>query len=73
MKKCKTEILPILFREYSLLMLAVYRPFWNNTQEHESAIDCITEIVDFVNSNEVFTSDLRIILCDDFNDLVKIC
>lgn len=41
-----SEILPILFP--SAILIAVYHPFWNNPREHEDAVSCITDIIDYI-------------------------
>jgi len=71
MGTCDTEFLPILFRELSLLVIVCYHPFWNNTVQHESAIECLVDIMDFTTANEDYPSSLRILLVGDFNDLSK--
>ena len=47
-----------------------YHPFWNNLEQHESAIDCIAEIKDYVAVHGSYESAMRVIL-GDFNDLKK--
>ena len=52
-------------------MIGVYDHFWNESEEHELAISCITDIMDYVSVHEDFFSPLRVVLCGDFNDLRK--
>jgi len=69
---CKSEILSVFSIELSLLVIAIYHPFWNDASKDTECIMCITEIIDFALIN--FGCDpctLRIVLCGDFNDLRK--
>ena len=72
MGNCSTEFLSLFFPCLSLLTIACYHPFWNNPSEHDSAISCITDIMDYVAVNESCSRKLRIILLGDFNDLCKL-
>ena len=49
----------------------MYYPFWNESEEHELAISCINDILDYVPIHEDFFSPLRVVLCGDFNDSRK--
>ena len=69
--KCETEFMPVFFREISFLLIVCYHPFWNNVEQHELAIDCITDIMDYVAVHESYNSSLRVMLVGDFNDLCK--
>ena len=69
---CSSEFLPLFFPSLSLLTIACYHPFWNNLSEHTSAIDCISDILDYVAINETFSGNLRVIVLGDFNDLCKL-
>lgn len=64
---CNSEFLIIFVNEFNLLLICIYHPFWNEAFEHQSAINCITDVVDF--GYLTFGSNLKIVLCGDFNDL----
>lgn len=68
---CSSEFLPLFFPSLSLLTIACYHPFWNNPSEHSSAIDCISDIMDYVTINESCSCKLRITVLGDFNDLCQ--
>ena len=69
LNSCKTEFLPLFFNKLSLLVIGVYHPFWNAPRNHDDAINCITDIIDYVAVNLDFDSYLRVVLLGDFNDL----
>ena len=68
---CNTEFLPLFFKSLSLLVICIYHPFWNDPDEHEAAICCVTDLIDYVAVHETCNSDLRVVLLGDFNDLKK--
>ena len=68
---CATEFLPIIFNDLSLLVIICYHPFWNDIAQHNTAIDCLLDILDYVAVNKSFPSALRILVVGDFNDLSK--
>lgn len=66
--KCiKTEILCLFIKELFLFVIAVYHPFWNNNVADLEALTCIVELIDYAFLK--YGSNVRIILCGDFNDL----
>lgn len=69
LKECNSEIFPLFFRDISLLVIGIYHPFWRNKVEHESAIDCIICVIDFVLINEEYKIRPHVMLLGDFNDL----
>ena len=64
---CKSEILPLLLPK--TLLLCIYHPFWNSPVDHEEAISCIVDVIDFSYASYIDSSDARIIIVGDFNDL----
>ena len=64
---CGSEFLPIILPK--LLLIAIYHPFWNCPKEHEAAISCLLDIIDFSLSSSLDSSDLRIVIIGDLNDL----
>ena len=64
---CGSEFLPIMLP--NLLLIAIYHPFWNCPKEHEAAISCLLDIIDFSLSSSLDSSDLRIVIIGDLNDL----
>ena len=68
---CDSEILPILFPERKLLLIAIYHPFWNDSDRDAKAISTICDIIEYVFSMSAFDpSSTKIIVCGDFNDLI---
>ena len=59
----------MFFSHMSLLIIGVYHPFWDDPLSHDEAINCITDLIDYVVMNLDFDSRLRIVLLGDFNDL----
>ena len=53
---CDSECLPVLFCGLSLLVIACYHPFWNNPDQHESAIECMVDIIDYTVVHEDYPS-----------------
>ena len=47
LKECPTEFLSFVIPERSLLVIALYHPFWNDNPKHEEAVACLTSIIDF--------------------------
>ena len=72
LSSCETEFLPLIFRDLCLLVIICYHPFWNNLSQHNMAIDCIVNILDYVSVHESFSSHLKILVAGDFNDLSKL-
>lgn len=68
--ECESEISSVFFPSVKLLMIAIYHPFWKNSNRNESAISCILDIIDHVMMTSNFDQSCNIILCGDFNDLV---
>ena len=66
MLNCRTEFLAVLFPH--VLLICLYHPFWNNSFEHDNAISCVTDIIDYTFTS-VDSSRLSTILCGDFNGL----
>ena len=64
---CQTEFLIVYIKNFHLLVVCVYHPFWNDNRAHEEAISCLSDIVDFAFTK--FDSNLRIVIGGDFNDL----
>ena len=63
----RSETLVIFIRDFNLLLVGVYHPFWNDVAAHEEALSCLTGILDF--AHVTFGPNLRIIVCGDLNDL----
>ncbi len=63
----KSEFLCLFFRELFLVLIAVYHPFWNDSTANQEAMTVITDVVDYAFLTH--GSEVRIILCGDFNDL----
>ena len=65
LSSCDSEHLCIYVQDFNLVVLAVYHPFWENSTADEALT---TLIIHYVDSAFVqFGSDLRILLCGDFN------
>ena len=64
---CKTEFLILYIRDFHLLLICLYHPFWKDSAAHEKAIECISDVTDFGFLR--FGTHMRVILCGDFNDL----
>ncbi len=71
MENCDSEFLPVFFSDLSLLAIICYHPFWNDNYQHEQAIECIVNIIDYAVLHETYKSNLRVLLVGDFNDLSK--
>ena len=71
LSECATEFLPIIFGHLSLLVIICYHPFWNNAAEHNAAIDCLLDILDYVAVSKSFSTAPRILVVGDFNDLSR--
>lgn len=63
----RTEFLAIFLNDIRLLVICVYHPFWNDSSAHRDAITRLTEIID--HHRLIHGSELKIILCGDFNGL----
>ena len=64
---CRSELLTLFVKDFSLLLIALYHPFWNDSAAHHEALSCLATAID--HSRVLFGQDLRIILCGDFNNL----
>ncbi|MEL7308580.1 MAG: reverse transcriptase family protein, partial [Pseudomonadota bacterium] len=53
----------------SVLVIALYLPFWNNKNIHDDAIQCVTEVIDYCLTALLDPQRARIVVCGDFNDL----
>ena len=63
----QTEFLAILVNDIQVLVICVYHPFWNDSSAHRDAMTRLTEIID--SNRLIHGSELKIILCGDFNGL----
>ena len=67
---CESEILSLFVNELKLLVIGVYHPFWKNPAQDVKCIDHIVSIIDYVRiSCHCDPSDLKIVVCGDFNDI----
>lgn len=62
---CSYEILPFLVPCYKTLFIALYHPYWGNSDHHSKTIDYLFEII---NSVDCKSYD-HICIAGDFNDL----
>ena len=53
-----TEFLPMFFEQLSMLIIGVKHPFWNDPNNHNQAINCITDVIDHVVVHREFSSFL---------------
>lgn len=65
--RCDSEILIFYVKEFHLLSICLYHPFWNDNHANELAMTALSDIVDF--GFVKFGPSLRCIICGDFNDL----
>ena len=64
---CKTEIMNILIKDYSLLLVVLYHPFWENNSADHVALTRLENILDTALLK--FGDSLRLTVCGDFNGL----
>ena len=69
MSQSQTEFLVLYVNEFSLVLIIIYHPHWNNSFAHDDAISCIVSLIDFTHIK--FGRKIRHCLLGDFNDLRK--
>ena len=55
LNQCSSEVLPIAFTAFPLLLICVYHPFWNNAMRDSECLHVITSIIDFTLISSVFS------------------
>ena len=67
MTSCQSEFLCIFVKEFTLFLIILYHPFWNDAAADEDAISYLTQAVDF--AHITYGSHCNVSICGDFNDL----
>lgn len=68
---CESEILTLVFPTRKIILIVIYHPFWKDALRNESAISCITDIIERIYTLPAFCpQSTKVIVCGDFNDLV---
>ena len=53
------------------MLIGIYHPFWKNESKHDEAIACILDVIVYVANLSLFDeTQLNVIVCGDFNDLI---
>lgn len=65
----QTEFLTLFIKEFFIVVIIMYHPYWNHPSAHNEALISLTSIMDY--SVIQFGSNVRICLVGDFNDLRK--
>jgi hypothetical protein len=62
-----SEFLCVVIKDFSLVLIAIYHPFWDRRDAHEDALSVLTGMID--SALLKFGESLRILVCGDFNGL----